>query len=190
MQPPRTLAVTETATPLPRFPRPAALALRPLPLAPLSLALSALTRRLVQRHPGLLQRLGEHGEKRFLLDPTDLPLCLLLDLSDGRPRVRACRTAPEHDARIAGPLSAFLGMVHGAYDGDALFFSRDVVISGDTGAALALRNAIDDAELDLAAELADLAGPLAAPLRGFVALAERQTGLVLHRVDLTEGGWA
>ena len=55
------------------------------------------------------------------------------------------------DARIAGPLAALIGLVHGAYDGDALFFSRDLVIEGDTEAVLALRNAIDNEELDLAA---------------------------------------
>ena len=55
------------------------------------------------------------------------------------------------DARIAGPLAALIGLVHGAYDGDALFFSRDLVIEGDTAAVLALRNAIDNEELDLAA---------------------------------------
>lgn len=45
-------------------------------------------------------------------------------------------------------------MVHGALDGDALFFSRDILIEGDTEAVLALRNAVDDAEIDLAGEIA------------------------------------
>jgi len=89
--------------------------------------------------------------------------------------------------RISGPLSAFLGMMHGAYDGDALFFSRDLTVEGDTEAALALRNAIDDAELDLAAELQTLAGPLRAPLAAVLTAAERRTGVALHRV---EGSWA
>ena len=47
-------------------------------------------------------------------------------------------------ARIAGDLAALLGMVHGAFDGDALFFSRDLTVSGDTEAVVALRNALDD----------------------------------------------
>ncbi|MEZ5870101.1 MAG: SCP2 sterol-binding domain-containing protein, partial [Defluviimonas denitrificans] len=89
---------------------------------------------------------------------------------------------PAHDARIAGPLSAFLAMMHGAEDGDALFFSRDLTVEGDTAAVLALRNAIDDAELDLAEELATLSGPLATPLRGLLTGAERATGLTLHRM--------
>jgi len=39
-------------------------------------------------------------------------------------------------------------MIDGTYDGDALFFSRDLVIEGDTEAVLALRNAIENAELN------------------------------------------
>ena len=85
-------------------------------------------------------------------------------------------------ARIAGPLSAFLAMIHGAEDGDALFFSRDLTVEGDTAAVLALRNAMDDAELDLTEELAGLSGPLAHPLRRVLAGAERATGLHLHRI--------
>ena len=55
--------------------------------------------------------------------------------------------------------------MHGAFDGDALFFSRDLVIEGDTAAVLALRNAIDDAELDLSAEAQAMSGPFAAPVQ-------------------------
>jgi predicted lipid carrier protein YhbT len=56
-------------------------------------------------------------------------------------------SAAAHDARIAAPLVVLLGMIDGTYDGDALFFSRDLVIDGDTGAVLALRNAMENAEL-------------------------------------------
>ena len=92
------------------------------------------------------------------------------------------------DARISGPLAALIGLVHGAFDGDALFFSRDLVISGDTGAALALRNAVDDAELDLAEEFSAMTGPLAAPMRRIFAMAERRTGVALTRPE-EAGTW-
>ena len=96
------------------------------------------------------------------------------------------RRPPQADARIAGPLAALIGLVHGAYDGDALFFSRDLVIEGDTAAALAMRNAVDDAELDLASEVENLSGPFARPLHKLIELAERRTGVALtrHEEDL------
>ena len=87
------------------------------------------------------------------IDPTDLPIVFRLVPDPKRPRLEVERDgeAKSSDARIAGPLAALIGLVHGAYDGDALFFSRDLVIEGDTAAVLALRNAIDNEEIDLVA---------------------------------------
>ena len=177
-----------TDSDLPRCPRPIARALRPLPPAPLGLALTALSRRVSARHPGMLRRLGDYADRAVLIDPTDLPFVLRMEPAAG-PRITAHRRgrAPEAAARIAGPLSALTGMLHGRYDGDALFFSRDLVIEGDTEVVLALRNALDDAELDLGGELAALAGPCGALVRRAVAVAERASGLSLHREDLTNG---
>lgn len=176
----------QPAAKLPRLPLPLALAARPLPLMPVSLMLSALTRRLVRTHPEMLRRLGDYGSRRFLIDPSDLPFVLLLDPT--RPSIAAHRRhrAPVADARISGQLSAFLAMLHGAEDGDALFFSRDLAIEGDTAAVLALRNAMDDAELDLTEELAALAGPLSSLLRRAARRTEGMTGLALHRMDAVE----
>ena len=169
---------------LPRLPRALGLAARPLPLPPLNLLLGRLTRRLSDAHPAMLRRLGDHAARRFLIDPVDLPWVLLLLPQDATMTAHPRHSrAPAHDARIAGTLSAFLAMMHGAEDGDALFFSRDLTVEGDTAAVLALRNAMDDAELDLTEELAALAGPLANPLRRMLAGAERATGLHLHRAD-------
>lgn len=165
---------------IPVFPAAPARLLRLAPLAPLSLLLTQFTRRIAQQQPGLFRRLGQYGSARFVIDPTDLPLAILLEPRNGDPKVSVQR-APTADARIAGPLAALLGLVHGAYDGDALFFSRDLVIEGDTEAVLALRNAIDDAELDLAGEAQTIAGPLGRYVRQLIELGERTTGMPLTR---------
>ncbi|MCK8465103.1 ubiquinone anaerobic biosynthesis accessory factor UbiT [Aliiroseovarius sp. CAU 1755] len=169
------------AVQLPVFPRLPAFALRGLPLTPISLALGAFARRMATRHPSMFKRLGDYSNTRFVLDPTDLPVTLLLEPRAGHPRLRLSRKPMQGDARIAGPLSGLLGMVHGAYDGDALFFSRDLVIEGDTAAVLALRNAIDDAELDLAAEAGAMSGPFAPQVKRLIGLAETKTGVALSR---------
>ncbi|WP_264211395.1 ubiquinone anaerobic biosynthesis accessory factor UbiT [Leisingera thetidis] len=162
---------------------PAALArlLRVVPLGPLSLSLTACSRRIARRHPGLFRRLGEHGRTRFVLDPADLPVVLCLDPNNGCPTIRVTRRRCDGAARISGPLAALLGLVHGAYDGDALFFSRDLVIEGDTAAALALRNAVDDAELDLSQEIAAMSGPFARFILQAADFAGRRTGVCLAR---------
>ena len=180
--------VSVATQPIPIFPPTAAIPLRAMPLAPLSLALTAACRRISRAHPGLIRRLGEHDHCTFALDPTDLPVVLLLEPNGGVPRLRVMRGEVASDARISGPLAALIGLVHGAFDGDALFFSRDLVISGDTGAALALRNAVDDAELDLAEEFAAMTGPLAAPMRRLFAMVERRTGVALTRPE-EAGTW-
>lgn len=169
-------------------PAPLGFGLRLAPLAPMSLALSALTRRIVRGHPALLARLGEYADRSFAIDPTDLPVCLLLRPNATAGIVEVCRRTPPCDAHIAGPLAALLGLVHGTWDGDALFFSRDLVIEGDTSAALALRNAIDDAELDLGAEILSMTGPFAQALLPVIAFAERRTGLPLRREE-TQSRW-
>lgn len=175
-----------TAPPIPAAIR---LLLQPLPLAPLSLVVHQVVKTAARRRPDSFIRLGSHAQKTFLIDPTDLPFVFRLVPRSGRPTIQALRRddATVWHARIAGPLGALVGMVHGAMDGDALFFSRDIVFEGDTEAVLALRNALDDAEIDLVAETAATLGPagnIAERIaRRLLPLATRLTGLTLTRVD-------
>ncbi|MFO1188320.1 MAG: SCP2 sterol-binding domain-containing protein [Alphaproteobacteria bacterium] len=139
--------------------------LAPLPLGPIALVAGRLLGRIARHHPEMFDRLGESATKTFLIDATDLPFVFVLRPDPLRPRIAVTRRGriPAFDARIAGPLAALLGLVQGTYDGDALFFSRDLMIEGDVEAVLALRNAIDDAELDLLSEATGLLGPLRRP---------------------------
>jgi O2-independent ubiquinone biosynthesis accessory factor UbiT len=152
----------------------AGLALRPLPpvlFAPgLAIALSILHR----RHPDLFERLAGIGAARILIDPIDLPFCLLLEIEPERPRLSPLRRrdaeAAGAQAAIRGPLSALVDLLEGRLDCDALFFSRRLRVEGDTEAVVALRNAIDDAELDLLGEALTVLGPLAGPGRAVARL--------------------
>jgi predicted lipid carrier protein YhbT len=168
---------------LPHLPRPLAFAVCPLPTLPLTAVLGWMVQRMTRAHPTLLQRMGKHADRRFLIDPTDFPFVLLLHPASGAISAHRRGKLPAYDARMAGPMSAFLAMMHGAEDGDALFFSRDLTIEGDTAAVLALRNAIDDAELDLSVELTAASGRFAGVTRRALARAEQMTGLTLHRID-------
>jgi len=178
--------LSQSQVPIPRVPPIIAHALSVMPLVPLSLSLTAYSRKIAKNHPGLFRRLGDYGYTRFVLDPTDLPFVLCLEPNGGTPNVVVTRGRGEGAARIAGPMAALLGLVHGTFDGDALFFSRDLVIEGDTAAALALRNAVDNAELDLSQELAHIFGPLAPPLQFLLAFAERQIGVSFSRSEEAE----
>ena len=98
--------------------------------------------------PRAVQPTGAHAGKRFLIDPTDLPFVLVLTPLPERPLLTAHRRheRPAHAAAIAGTFFNLLDMIDGSLDGDALFFSRDLQVSGDTEAVVALRNALDDFE--------------------------------------------
>jgi predicted lipid carrier protein YhbT len=174
-------------TRIPVFPLPMARALGAIPLPVFRRLLEPVIGTVARRHPSLFDRLGDHAAMTFLIDPTDLPFAFRLRPRRGAPRIEVIRrpAGKSWDARIAGPLAALLGMVHGALDGDALFFSRDLAIEGNTEAILALRNAIDDAEIDLLTEAAATLGPLAPildrPARVMLPILERLTGVALTR---------
>ena len=137
-------------------------------------------------HPELRDRLGKHADAVFLIDLTDLPILFRVQPSAQHP-VKALRrpASCQADVRIRARLAAFLSMLHGVQDGDALFFSRDLAIEGDTEAVLALRNAVDAAEIDLLADFSRLFGPIAPALERFaravMPVAEHLTGLSLTR---------
>lgn len=56
-------------------------------------------------------------------------------------------------------------LAQGNGDGDALFFSRDITIEGDTEAIVALRNALDDSSLDIINDSLEALGLWGTPLR-------------------------
>ena len=146
--------------------------LPPPPLFLLQPVLRRVVRRVADLHPSLFDRLGPHRSARFVIDAHGLPFVLLLvpDPDDLQFRAVARRAEPVSDARIAGGFFDLLGLVDGAEDGDALFFSRDLDITGNTEAVVCLRNALDDVEGSIAEDVAGLFG---APGRAVLAALRR-----------------
>ena len=141
--------------------------LAPLPLAPLQPVFRRVVEHVATSHPELFGRLGPHAGKRFLIDPVNLPFVLVLQPDSEQPRLVARRRhpVPLHDAAIAGSFGVLFAMIDGRLDGDALFFSRDLMITGDTEAVVALRNALDDLDENVVDNLVAAFGPLSAPAR-------------------------
>ena len=141
------------------------LLLTPVPLAVLQPLFTRIATHVAQSRPELFARLGPHAGKRFQIDPTDLPFVLVLTPQAERPLLTAHRRheRPAHDAGIAGAFFNLLDMIDGTLDGDALFFSRDLQVSGDTEAVVALRNALDDFEGSALDSVVASFGPLSGP---------------------------
>lgn len=165
-----------------RLPGAVARVLGPLPLVPLEIALQRLLAGILKHHPALVERLAAAESKRVAIAPIDLPFVIVLEMGNASIALRLARSQglAGADACISGPLLALMGLVEGIYDGDALFFSRDLLIEGDIEAVLALRNAIDDADIDLLREAAACVGgpavPLAHAARSFIIALRRNLG--------------
>jgi len=123
-------------------------------------ALDRVVRRLAERHPRAFETLGRLRDARVLIDPVDQPAAIeLLVGSEIRARIVE-REGAEADARVRGPLASLMDLMEGRIDGDALFFRRELKIDGDTELVVAVRNAFDGDDMDLARDLASLLGPL------------------------------
>jgi len=145
----------------------AGMLLRPLPPGLLSPLLGVALTAMRRRHPHIFERLAELGDTTFRIDPSDLPFALLLRLGPS-PRLEAVADEAASDAvtaTVRGPLLLLLDLLEGRLDGDAVFFSRDIVIDGDTEAVLALRNALESDEVDVLDDLLSVLGPLHRPAR-------------------------
>jgi len=152
----------------------AGLALSPLPPALLQPILNIVTGAISRRHPGLFDRLAEAENATFLIDSIDLPFCFLL-LPSTPPRLEAVARQGQTNAptaTIRGPLLTLVQLLEGKLDGDALFFSRDLVVEGDMEAVVMLRNAVDGAGIEIRDELLSMLGPLAPPASRLAGKAE------------------
>lgn len=147
---------------------------RPLPPLLLQPLLSAAIATLNRRNPALFERLSDLETPVFLIDPVDLPLAFILNADTKKPALTVRRDGKDSGAVaiIRGPVLKLLELLEGRTDGDALFFSRDLVIEGDTEAVVALRNAVDDTEIDLLNDLVGALGPLSGPIRRLVRLGQ------------------
>ncbi len=137
--------------------------LRFLPLPLLQPILTLIGTQVARAQPDVFARLGPHALKSFVIDPTDLPFVLVLEPRPDIPSLSAWRRGdvPFCHARIAGSFLNLFDLIDGSLDGDALFFSRKLRVTGDTEAIVALRNALDDVDGGVVESITKAFGPLA-----------------------------
>lgn len=144
-----------------------------LRLRPLERLASFTLHAVIERHPEIFDRLGSYAACRYLLDIKDTPFVLLLLLKEQNIHVYRRSEKIRADATIRGNFMTLARLAQGGGDGDALFFSRDITIEGDTEAVLALRNALDNSDLDILRDGIDALGFWGSPLRfGYKAFKE------------------
>jgi len=131
-----------------------------MPPPVLSRLVEALVRKMARRHPRLFKNLARLGPAVVQFKPLDLPHSFTLRLGDGPVTLQLTGKDEEApDACIQGNLAVLLDMLEGRTDGDTLFFSRDIVVTGDTSLVVGLRNTLDREEINLLDEVLSLCGP-------------------------------
>lgn len=142
------------------FPTALAKPMRYLPLPIVQRMTALMLTQIMKQHPDLFGRLAEHRNKNYAFLPSDLPFAFVVH--PARPSITVSRKSRslKADASVTGPLFMLLALMEGRQDADALFFSRDLTVTGDMEAMLALRNALDDSGVDLPHDLGSIAGPL------------------------------
>jgi predicted lipid carrier protein YhbT len=143
-------------------------ALRVMPPGFLRPGLDLFMRAMPRRHASLFRRLTRLAPATILFDPTDTPHCFLLTIAPGSVRLELAAAERTASARISGTLETLLHLLEGRIDSDTLFFSRDVMIAGDTAVAVGFRNTLDGEAISLLDDALGMAGPLAAPARRLV----------------------
>lgn len=161
----------------------------PLPVA--RAAMSALPPRALQRmldilmggmchsHPGLFRNLAQMDAAIVRVEPSDLPHCFILRFGQGPTSLTLA--APEDDpchANIKGRLAVLVDLLEGRIDGDMMFFSRDLEITGDTAVIVALRNTLDREEINLMDDVTSLCGPFAKPARIALGIMDKATARI------------
>ena len=159
----------------------AGIALRPLPLVLLQPLLDAAMAIMNRRYPDLFARLTGLAGGSFLIDPIDLPFAFLLRPAPPPRLIAIDQTGAEQavTATIQGPLVKLIHLLEGKLDGDALFFSRDLVVEGNMEAVVTLRNAVDGAGINVFGDLISVLGPLARPAE----LVHRRATNLIARMD-------
>jgi predicted lipid carrier protein YhbT len=159
----------------------AGIGLTAVPPAALQPVLEAMLVVLRRRHGAMFTRMEELAGCTFRIDPTDLPFDFLLRCSPA-PSLKAVSKESDgggETASIRGPLATLLKLLEGKLDGDALFFTRDLVVEGDTEAVVTLRNIIDGAGIDIMEDALWVAGPFGRPAK----VAARGAEAVITRMN-------
>ncbi len=133
----------------------------------LARAVQALLRAMQRAHPKLFQNLARLKPVVIHVEPADLPHRFALKYGgDEKPSIRVLEKWEQGtaDAVVKGNLDILLNLLEGRIDGDALFFTRGLVITGDTSAIVALRNTLDREEIDLFSDVTGIFGPFAKPV--------------------------
>lgn len=134
------------------------LAKLPFSFSLLQIFLNRTLSNLQNHNRGVSDRLSEFYGKRLLIEFLDLPFDLVLNIHQSLTVQIVPHTTAQNCGAFATVRSEFYPLwqlFQGKADGDALFFSRDLSIQGNTELIVALRNALDGVQIDWVRDVVD-----------------------------------
>ena len=158
-------------------------AMRILPAAVLQRMIDTLMRGMQWNHPRLFRNLERLDAAIVRIEPSDLPH--RFRLAFGPDEISLVVVGNEDtacDACIKGKLDALINLLEGRVDGDMLFFSRDIEITGNTAVVVALRNTLDREEINLLDDISALFGPFERPVRKVAVLMGNTAQRIKERI--------
>ena len=143
----------------------AAMSVIPAPL--LARLVSLMMRSMRRRHPKLFDNFGKLDPAVIHVEATDLPHRIAIDYGRGRMEVRVLldERGPPPDAKVKASLMTLVDLLEGRIDGDSMFFTRGLEVTGSTTVIVAVRNTLDREEVDIRDEIAAAFGPFEKPAR-------------------------
>ncbi len=158
----------------------AGLALKHIPISLLQPLFSKAMTIMSERHERVFECLEDVGSPSYIINPTDLPFFFILETKPASLTLFKSSEIDTQtaDARITGSFALLIDLLEGKIDGDAVFFSRDLIVEGDTEAVLALRNAIDGNDIDVFSQMFE---PLGGSLQGVAQGVTSTVGGLLNK---------
>jgi len=146
------------------------------PRPALDFGAAALLAAMGRNHPNLFAMLAACSKTRILVELTDPPRRFVLQYGGGAPTLRVADDATDvtADAALKGGLEAMMALLEARVDGDALFFTRELTVSGDSAAVVTLRNILDRETISVLDEATSLFGPLRRIARAAIVNWERR----------------
>lgn len=171
----------------PRAPTPLAAILSLVPPPVLARLVAMLTRSMRRRHPQLISAFARLDPAVMHVELVDVPRRFVIAFGGGRMDLRMLRAADPlpANATIRGSLAALVDLLEGRIDGDTLFFTRQIEITGSTAVIVAVRNTLDREEIIMRDEIAALFGPLERPARRIARRVDRVAGRVRSQLAAT-----
>ncbi|MGV3278801.1 SCP2 domain-containing protein [Rickettsiales bacterium LUAb2] len=137
------------------------LGLKKVPTPLIQFFLTYSLKKMHTKYIRIFEKVGESNENSYLIIPTDVPFNFYLVIDKLAPSLTLVEkedTTIEASATIKASLENLLQMFEGKLDGDAAFFSKDLIIEGSTAAIVALRNAVDGEDINIINDLSDNLG--------------------------------